>query len=138
MRTMVAVFLILSIFVIAICIASLIVNSDLMKAIDYTQCNTENIVYQTYNGNDNTTIPWSGINKFDSDMDLFASNIQNDIPFLNQYFSSPAYNSIVSNVSGSLYSDSQQFNCVPGPSTDIPCPFLTSTQCPTPYLAQFN
>lgn len=40
MRTMVAVFLILSFFVIAICIASLIVNSDLMKAVDYTTCNT--------------------------------------------------------------------------------------------------
>lgn len=61
---MVASFLVLSVVVIALCIASLVVNSDLTNALQYTQCNAENIVYQTYNGNNNSTIPWSGINNF--------------------------------------------------------------------------
>jgi hypothetical protein len=83
---MVAVFIIFSFIVMALSVASLIVNSDLMKAIEYTECNTDNIVYQTYNGNTDASISWSGINNFNEDVNLFSVNIQNSVPFLRNYF----------------------------------------------------
>ena len=64
----VAVFLILAFFVILISIAALILNSDLQQAVTYTTCNTQNIVYETYNGNNNQSMPWSGTNNFQNNI----------------------------------------------------------------------
>ena len=61
-------FLILSFILLALSIAGLILNSDLQQAIDFTSCNNENIVYETFNGNTNETIPWSGVNNFGTDV----------------------------------------------------------------------
>lgn len=140
---MVAVFLVLSFFVLAISIAALIVNSDLENAIEYTSCNTENIVYSTYNGNNNASIPWSGVNNFQNDINLFAASIQNDIPYLMTYFSSSntAYNQLIDQTPGSSYANSQAFACQ-NSNTAVACPFpLDSTgasPCPSTYEAQFN
>lgn len=138
---MVAFFVVLSFFAMCVAIAALIVNSDLQKAIDFTTCNTDNIVYQTYNGNNNKTIPWSGINNFQVDIDSFSVNIQNSIPFLVQYFqgtTNPNFNAITSTAANSLYANSQVFSCANSANT-LSCPFPASVlTCPTPYTAQFN
>jgi hypothetical protein len=65
---MVYAFLFLTFVLMAMCIAALILNSDLQQAVDYTSCNTQNILYEAYNGNSNTSIPWSGVNNFDNDI----------------------------------------------------------------------
>lgn len=137
-RTMVVSFLVLCFLTLAISIAALIVNSDLQKAIDYTQCNTENIVYETYNGNTNTSINWSGVNNFQKSISAFSVNIQNNVPFLVTYFSSAPYTQITSTSTGSSYANSQIFSCA-NSATTINCPFPSSVQnCSTTYLAQFN
>ena len=140
MRTMVASFLILCFLTVAISIAALILNSDLQQAIDYTQCNTENIVYEGYNGNNNASMQWSGVNNFQSSINLFSVAIQNNVPFLMTYFSSsnPSFTAVTNTATGSAYANSQIFNCQNSAST-VSCPFPNSVQtCPTPYPAQFN
>lgn len=138
---MVAFFVILSFFAICVAIAALIVNSDLQKAIDFTSCNTDNIIFQTYNGNSNQSIPWSGINNFQTDIDTFSVNIQNGVPFLLRYFqasTSPNFQAITSTAPGSLYQNSQVFNCA-GATGTLNCPFPASVlACPSPYSPQFN
>lgn len=138
-RTMVAAFLIISFLTMSISIAALIFNSDLQKAIDFTQCNTQNIVYETYNGNTNTSINWSGINNFQVSIDQFSVAIQNNVPFLTTYFSAsnPSYNPIIDTQPGSSYSNSQIFNCANSPTT-ISCPFPSSSTCSSTYQATFN
>ena len=110
---MVGSYLVVSFVVLALSIASMIVNSDLQQAIDFTSCNTRNVIQETYYGNTNETIPWSGINNFEADIDVFAINSQNAVPFLGQYFSAsnPAYSSIVDQSPGSPYANSQLFPC---------------------------
>lgn len=131
-------FLALSFLTLAISIAALIFNSDLQKAIDFTQCNTENIIYETYNGNTNTSISWSGINNFQKSIDLFSVNIQNNVPFLVTYFASASYNQITNTAAGSSYANSQVFSCANSANT-INCPFPSSVQtCASTYQAQFN
>ena len=61
---MVGSYLVVSFVVLALAIASMIINSDLQQAIDFTSCNTRNVIEETYYGNTNETIPWSGINNF--------------------------------------------------------------------------
>ena len=75
-------------------IAALIINSDLQYAVDNVSCNTQNILFEAYNGNSNETIPWSGLSNFGDDINIFAVNIQNVVPNLATYFSSSnsAYN----------------------------------------------
>ena len=95
-------------------IGSLIVNSDLQRAVDYTSCNTQNIVNEAYNGNTNTTIPWSGVNNFGDDVDVFAVNIQNVVPNLALYFSTnnALYNNTIDNSSTTTpYNKSQTYDC---------------------------
>lgn len=87
MRSMVVSFIIFSFILICLSIAALIVNSDLQQAVDFTSCNTQNIVNEAYNGNDNDTIPWSGLQNFGDDINLFAINIQNVVPDLSVFFS---------------------------------------------------
>ena len=114
MRTMTICFIFLSFLLMCLSIAAIIVNSDLQYAIDYTSCNTENIVDETYNGNDNETIPWSGVSNFGDDINIFAVNIQNIVPPLSTYFSTsnPDYNNIIDNTSStSAYNLSQTYNC---------------------------
>lgn len=88
MRTMTIVFIICSFLIGALSIGAMIVNSDLQQAIDFTSCNTVNIINETYVGNDNASIPWSGVNNFQVGIDQFAINIQNVVPQLDFYFSS--------------------------------------------------
>lgn len=66
---MTIVFIFCSFLLGALSIAAMIINSDLQQAIDFTSCNTINIINETYVGNDNTTIPWSGVNNFQSSID---------------------------------------------------------------------
>ena len=110
-------------------------------AIDSTSCNTKNVILETYNGNSNETIPWSGINSFQNDIDIFAINIQNAIPTLITYFSTSntAYENVVDDTSGSLYSNSQVFvaNCQESAIT-VDCPFPDSATCTRPYDPTFN
>ena len=139
MRTMVAVFLVISFFAILVAIASIIVNSDMSKSLSFTQCNTQNIVNQMYNGNNNPSLLWSGVNNFQVDINTFAVNIQNDVPFLLTYFSTsnPSYNQIVNQSTGSSYANSQIFACQ-NSNTPIACPFPATQPCPSQYEAQFN
>jgi len=136
---MVAFFIIISFFAMLMAIASIIVNSDLVDALNYTQCNTQNIITQMYNGNSDPTIPWSGVNNFQIDINAFSVNIQNDIPFLLTYFttSNPSYSQLVNQSAGSSYSNSQVFSCQ-NSNNPVACPFPSSSQCPSPYSATFN
>lgn len=129
---MVISFIILAFLAVCIAIAALIVSSDLQKSYNYTSCNTQNIVYQTYNGNNNKSISWSGINNFQSSINLFSVNIQNNVPFLAQYFNSAntAYSQIVDTTAGSSYAGSQTFACQVSASA-VSCPFPSG--CPSPY-----
>ena len=138
---MIAGYLTLSFLVLAISIAAMIVNSDLQMAIDFTSCNTQNVIDETYNGNTNDTIPWSGINNFQADIDIFAINIQNTVPYLISYFSSDngAYSEAIDDSAGSSYSNSQVFESICQESTlTISCPFPDSNTCTTPYNPVFN
>lgn len=111
---MVGSYLVVSFIVMGLSIGAMIVNSDLQQAIEFTSCNTRNVIEETYNGNNNATIPWSGVNNFQQDIDIFAINIQDAVPFLINYFSSsnPAYNSVTNQATGSSYAQSQVFPCV--------------------------
>ena len=82
MRVMTITFVFLSFLLLCLSIAAMILNSDLQQAIDYTSCNTENIVTEVFDGNSNETIPWSGIKNFGDDITLFSINIQNIVPNL--------------------------------------------------------
>ena len=136
---MVGSYLVVSFVVLALAIASMIINSDLQQAIDFTSCNTRNVIQETYDGNTNDTIPWSGINNFQQDIDVFAINIQNAVPFLIEYFSSsnPAFNSVTDQTAGSSYAQSQIFPCANSAET-IVCPFSDDSRCTTPYTPTFN
>lgn len=135
------IFLILCSFIVCgLCIAALIVNSDLQKAIDYTSCNTQNIIAESYDGNTNVTAPWSGIKNFDDDINLFGINIQNTIPILTDYFSAtnPAYQQVIDTAAASLYAKSQVYDCQ-NSSQVIQCPFPSSIQnCSDPYDPLFD
>lgn len=83
---------------------------------------------------------WSGVNNFQSSINLFSVAIQNNVPFLMTYFSStnPSYTSITNTGAGSTYANSQIFNCQNSAAT-VSCPFPSSQQtCPSPYQATFN
>ncbi len=132
MRVMVISFIVLAFLGICVAIAALIVSSDMQKAYNFTSCNTQNIVYQTYSGNNNKSINWSGVNNFQSSINLFSVNIQNNVPFLAQYFNSAntAYAQIVDTTAGSSYAGSQTFACQTS-ATAVNCPFPSG--CPSPY-----
>ena len=51
--------------VVVFCVVCLIVNSGLIGAGQLVSCNTEAIAFDLYNGTDDTTIPWAGVNNFD-------------------------------------------------------------------------
>lgn len=131
---MVAAFIIISFIGMCIAIAALIVNSDLQKSYGYTSCNTQNIMYQTYNGNNNNSMSWSGINNFQASINVFSVNIQNNVPYLMKYFNStnPSYAEVIDTSANSSYAASQIFSCASS-STTVNCPFTTA--CPSPYLA---
>ena len=50
---MVAFYILFSFLIVALGIAAMVVNSDLQKAADFTSCNTQNVIEETYNGNKN-------------------------------------------------------------------------------------
>lgn len=134
-------YLFFSFLVLCLSIASMIVNSDLQKALDYTTCNTQNIINETYTGNTNSTIPWSGSNNFEADINIFAASIQNSVPFLINYFSSTPYDEVTDNTAGSYYANSQIFTsiCTEVTSVTVSCPFESSSVCTTsPYNPTFN
>lgn len=83
---------------------------------------------------------WSGINSFNTSINLFSSNIQNDVPFLSDYFNSsnPAFEQITDASPSSLYSQSQIFDCLANLTQQLPCPFANSSTCSSPYEAQFQ
>lgn len=138
MRVMTITFIILSFILVCLSIAAIILNSDLQQAIDYTSCNTQNIITETFNGNTNETIPWSGINNFGDDISLFSINIQNIIPNLEIYFSDQngAYTEIVATNSVTTpYNKSQTYNCQNASGSTITCPFADSNTCPSSYEA---
>ena len=140
LRVMVGSYLVLSFLVLGLSIGAMIVNSDLQQAVDFTSCNTQNVIKQAYNGNDNNTIPWSGINNFQQDIDIFTINIQDAVPFLIEYFadSSTPYQTVTDQNAGSSYLQSKDFPCQSDTTTTIQCPFPDATDCTTPYNPVFN
>lgn len=131
-------FVFLSFVLMALSIAALIINSDLQYAVDSTSCNTQNILYEAYNGNSNDTIPWSGLSNFGDDINIFAVNIQNVVPNLETYFSTSnsVYNSVIDiSTTTTPYNLSQTYNCENASGFVITCPFDNSSQCPSPYEA---
>ena len=133
---MVITFVIVSFVLMALSIAAIIVNSDLQYAVDYTTCNTQNILSEAYNGNSNETIPWSGVNNFDDDINTFSVNIQNVVPNLAIYFSSSnsIYNDIIDiSTATTPYNLSQTYNCENASGFTITCPFEDTARCPGSY-----
>ena len=138
---MIGSYLTLSFLILGLSIGAMIVNSDLQQAIDFTSCNTKNVIEETFNGNTNETIPWSGINNFQKDIDIFTINIQNSVPFLIEYFSNgnTAYQEVIDTTAGSPFANSQDFTyCSTVTGQTISCPFQNASFCTTPYNPVFN
>jgi hypothetical protein len=110
---MVAAFIVISIAVIAITIAALIVNADFGKALSYAGCNVQNAVDEGYGGSSSPSPPWVGINNLQSQMEQFGSTMSNYVPVLTNYFSSSNlnFNTIIDVSNGSIYNNSQSFEC---------------------------
>ena len=138
---MVITFVIVSFVLMALSIAAIIVNSDLQYAVNYTTCNTQNILSEAYNGNDNETIPWSGVTNFGDDINTFSINIQNVVPNLAVYFSSSNgdYNDVTDiSTTTTPYNLSQTYDCENASGLTITCAFSDNSLCPSPYEADFT
>ena len=143
MRCLSITFIVSSVLVIILCVACLVINSGLISAARLTTCNAQNIASEVYNGNNNTTIPWSGINNFSAFIDNTTINSENSLPFLQEYFTT-ANNAdlaaVVSTSGSSLYDNviTGFSGCVPSSQT-IACPFADSAQCTSTSIeALFN
>lgn len=124
-------FIILSWLGVAICIASMIVASDLTKSSQYTQCTMQGVTTQVYEGNTSPTMPWSGVNNLNNNINMVSYNVQDTLPLLNAYFqNSTAFTPVAA--TGAPYMNSQSFTCPSAPVVAISCPFAAGgTACPT-------
>jgi hypothetical protein len=125
------IFMLFSLLLMAITIASFIIASDLLANLDDTTCDLNGTFNYLFDGAPVGYSPaWSGADNFNQFAQNLSINFPNAMPTLNNIFQSQQYSQLADKTSNSLYALATTYACNTNlSSTTVSCPFSSASSC---------